>query len=58
MSTRRKVHSVWAMPALLGAASLAGLLIALLADGLADVISMLLLGLPAVLGAWFGYVRR
>lgn len=58
MSTTRKAHSVWTMPLLLGAASLAGLLIALLADGLADVVSMSLLALPAVVGAWFGYVRR
>ena len=58
MSRQAKANRVWTMPVLLGAASLAGLAIALIGDGTADTISIALLTLPALVGIWFGYLRR
>ena len=50
--------SVWTMPTLIGAMTVAGLLAALFADGLADGLSVLLLGVPAALCAWLAWLRR
>lgn len=54
----KKTGNVWFMPAMVGLISTVGLVVALLADGWADVISVALLGLPAVLCIWLGYLRR
>src|SRR5690606_23132176 len=42
----------WAAPILLGAASALGLAIALVADGLGDVVGASALGIPALVAAW------
>lgn len=49
---------VWRMPVALGAVSVAGLLVALFADGAADMVSIAMLSIPAALGVWFGYIKR
>ena len=41
----------WAAPILLGAASALGLTIALVADGLGDVVGAIALGIPALVAA-------
>lgn len=46
------------MPALTGVVSLAGLVVALVADGWADVLSVVMLAVPAALCVWFGYLKR
>lgn len=57
---RRSLPDVFAIPALLGALSLVGLISALLADGFGDLLSWLTLGLPvaAVAFFWLRPVRR
>jgi hypothetical protein len=54
----KKTANVWFMPAMVGLISTVGLVVALLADGWADVISVALLSLPAVLCIWLGYLKR
>jgi hypothetical protein len=49
---RRWRESTFAIPALLGVLSAAGLFAALLGDGPWDSLAWLGLGLPAVLGCW------
>ncbi|MGV3654410.1 MAG: hypothetical protein ACO1N5_09330 [Noviherbaspirillum sp.] len=49
---------VWFMPLLVGLISLAGLLIALIADGVADLVSIVMLAIPVLLGIWLGYLKR
>lgn len=49
---RRWRESTFAIPALLGVLSAAGLFAALLGDGPWDALAWLGLGLPAVLGCW------
>lgn len=50
--------AIWRAPLAVGALSLAGLLVALFADGIADLLSVAALGVPVWLGVQFGYVRK
>jgi hypothetical protein len=50
--------NVWRIPALVGIVSLVGLLVALIADGVANWISIVMLAVPVLLGVWLGYVKR
>lgn len=52
MSPRTPLQ-IWAAPAALAILSLVGLVVALLADGAADLVSWLALGVPAAAGVWF-----
>lgn len=54
----KKLLHVWLMPALAGAISLIGLLVALFGDGLADLFSIAMLSVPTALCLWHGYIRR
>lgn len=45
---------IWGMPILVGTASLLGLAVALIADGLGDAIGWLALGVPVTVGWWYG----
>lgn len=45
--------NVWAVPLLLGLASVGGLLSALFFDGVGDLVSWLLLGLPVYVGVFY-----
>ena len=53
-----KRQKVWPLPLLLGVVSVIGLVLALVADGWADAVSVLLLALPATVALWLGYLRR
>jgi hypothetical protein len=53
-----KMLMVWLVPFLVGIVSMAGLLLALFADGLADVVSVGLLAVPAGVCVWEGYLER
>ena len=45
-------RQIWGMPVLLTVTSSAALVIGLLADGLADVVAYVGLGVPAAVAAW------
>jgi hypothetical protein len=47
MKTNRQI---WAMPAMLGLLTVAGLLVALLGDGIWDLVSVAALAVPVLLG--------
>jgi hypothetical protein len=51
-------HSIFAMPAVLAIASLAGLVIGLLGDGFIDLAAWLALALPLAAILWSFLVRR
>jgi len=46
---------IWAMPALLAALSVVGLTVALVADGLGDVLSWIALAVPVGVGTWCAF---
>ena len=46
---------VWGMPILLGALSLVGLFVALVADGFGDLVSWVALAVPVAVGAFYGF---
>jgi hypothetical protein len=52
MSTPLTKRQIWGVPATLGVISAVGLVAALLADGLWDVLSWLALAAPVVVSAW------
>lgn len=54
----KDTDSIWLIPILMGLISTVGLVVALLADGWADILSVTLLALPAALALWFGYIKR
>ncbi|MFD2182995.1 hypothetical protein [Rhodoplanes azumiensis] len=54
---RDSLARLWAWPIAVAVASTAGLIAALVGDGLLDVVSWLGLGLPVAVSAWF-WVRR
>jgi hypothetical protein len=56
--SRRSLKGAYAVPAVLALASLAGLVAALVGDGLMDWISWLLLGGLAAVTAWALLARR
>lgn len=45
---------LWGMPILLGLLTTIGLLSALLGDGIWDLLSACALGIPALVGLWYG----
>jgi hypothetical protein len=49
---------VWLAPVLIGLVSIVGLILALVADGLADLVSVALLAIPTWLCLWKGYLER
>jgi hypothetical protein len=49
---RRTLKEIFLVPALLGVVSAAGLVIALVGDGLYDVLGWALLGVPVVVALW------
>lgn len=49
---------LWGWPIALGAITAVGLVSALLADGLWDLVSWLALGLPVAMGFWYGLRRK
>jgi len=48
---------VWRWPIVIGLLSVFGLIAALVADGLGDVVSWIALGVPVAVSAWFGLRR-
>jgi hypothetical protein len=48
---------LWGAPILLGILTLVGLVSALVGDGIWDALSVLALGAPVVVGAWYGLRR-
>lgn len=54
----RSLPQIFAIPAAVAAASVVGLVAALVGDGAWDVLSWLTLGLAVVLAAWFSLRRR
>jgi hypothetical protein len=58
MSVRRSQFGrTYAMPVVIAVISTAGLLVALIGDGLWDYLSWLALGLPVAVGGWFSVCR-
>jgi len=55
MKTRRQI---WGMPVLLGVLTLVGLLVALVADGVWDVVSVAVLAVPVLVGCWFSFRQK
>ena len=49
---------VWRMPIILGLLSAIGLIAALLADGLGDLLSWLALSAPVAAALWYGLIVR
>jgi hypothetical protein len=51
----RSFRHVWGVPLLLGAATVSGLVVGLLEDGVWDVVAAAALALPVLVGAWFAF---
>ena len=51
----RSFRRVWGMPLLLGAATVSGLVVGLLEDGVWDVAAAAALALPVLVGAWHAF---
>ncbi len=52
MKTNR---AIWAMPILLGVLTVVGLLVALVGDGVWDLVSVAALAVPVLVGAWYAF---
>ena len=52
MKTNRQI---WAMPVVLGVLTMIGLLVALVADGIWDLVSVAVLALPVLVGCWYAF---
>jgi hypothetical protein len=57
-NTSRSLRVVFAVPALLAVATAIGLVSALVGDGIWDLVSWMLLGIPVALAIWFMRLRR
>lgn len=57
MKARLNRLQIWGMPAVLGFASVIGLVAALVSDGLGDYLSWSALAMPVAVAAWFGLRR-
>ena len=57
-STGRSLSQVFLWPTVLGAMTVIGLISGLVADGLWDVLSWLMLLVPVALGIWRGWLVR
>jgi hypothetical protein len=51
-------RALWGMPILLGVLTAVGLVAGLLGDGIWDLVSVLGLGVPVLVGAWHVFRRR
>jgi hypothetical protein len=54
----RKLTQIFLWPMILGVMTVVGLVSALVADGAWDVLSWLMLLVPALLGIWYGWLVR
>jgi hypothetical protein len=54
----RKLAQIFLWPMILGVMTVVGLVSALVADGAWDVLSWLMLLVPATLGIWYGWLVR
>jgi hypothetical protein len=52
MKTNR---AIWAMPAVLGLLTIVGLLVALVGDGIWDLVSVAALAVPVLVGCWHAF---
>jgi len=57
-NTSRPLRVVFAVPALLAVATAIGLVSALVGDGIWDLVSWMLLGIPVAFALWFMKLRR
>jgi hypothetical protein len=55
---RQSLGAIFVVPFVIAVVSSAGLLSALLGDGLWDAVSWLTLAAPIAVAAWFGWLRR
>jgi hypothetical protein len=55
---RQSLGAIFLVPAVIAVVSGAGLLSALLGDGLWDAVSWLTLAVPIAVAGWFGWLRR
>lgn len=53
MSVPLTAYQIWSMPVLLALSSMVGLTAALLDDGIWDIVSVVMLGMPVMVIAWF-----
>ncbi len=53
MSRPLTATQIWAAPLALGLLSIVGLVAALMADGIGDIVSWIALGVPAAAALWF-----
>jgi hypothetical protein len=53
----RTPSQIWGAPIVLGILTTIGLISALLGDGIWDAVSAVALGIPCLLGLWFGMRR-
>ena len=52
MKSRR---AIWGMPIVLGLLTIAGLLVALVGDGIWDLVSVATLAVPVLVGCWYAF---
>jgi len=55
MKTNRQI---WGMPVVLGLLTVVGLLVALLGDGIWDLVSVAALAVPVLVGCWYSFRAR
>jgi hypothetical protein len=48
-------RAIWGMPIVLGILTVAGLLVALVGDGVWDLVSVAALAVPVLVGCWFAF---
>ena len=58
MNGPRKLGDIFLWPAVLGLMTIIGLISALVADGVWDLLSWLMLLVPAAIGIWRGWLTR
>lgn len=51
----RTTRQIWAMPVVLGLLTIVGLLVALLGDGIWDLVSVAALAVPVAVGCWHAF---
>lgn len=57
MSYSRPLSEIFFWPLVIGTASMLGLISALIGDGIRDVVSWVLLGIPIVIALYFSCIR-
>jgi uncharacterized membrane protein YkvI len=48
-------REMWGMPVVLGVLTVIGLMVALVADGVWDLVSVAALAVPVLVGCWYGF---